>query len=79
MKKNEKNENEKEKPKTKAKIVLYQAPTGTGKTLTPIGLCKGYKVIFVCAAKHIGLQLAKSCISKEIAMLWPLDVRRHPI
>ena len=70
--KNEKNENEKENekenPKTKAKIVLYQAPTGTGKTLTPIGLCKGYKVIFVCAAKHIGLQLAKSCISKEIAI-----------
>ena len=66
--KNIKNEKEKEKPKAKAKIVLYQAPTGTGKTLTPIGLCKGYKVIFVCAAKHIGLQLAKSCISKEIAI-----------
>ena len=47
-----------------AKMLLYQAPTGTGKTLTPIGLVKGgHKIIFVCAAKHVGLQLAKSCIS----------------
>jgi len=46
------------------KLVLYQAPTGTGKTLSPIGIKK--KIIFVCAAKHIGLQLAKSCISLEI-------------
>jgi len=45
-------------------MLLYQAPTGTGKTLTPIGLVKGgHKIIFVCAAKHVGLQLAKSCIS----------------
>ena len=48
----------------KSCLVLYQAPTGTGKTLTPLGLTK--KVIFVCAAKHIGLQLAKACISREI-------------
>jgi len=45
-------------------LILYQAPTGTGKTLTPIGIKK--RIIFVCAAKHIGLQLAKSCISTEI-------------
>ena len=45
-------------------MILYQAPTGTGKTLTPIGIKK--RIIFVCAAKHIGLQLAKSCISTEI-------------
>jgi len=45
-------------------LLLYQAPTGTGKTLTPIGIKK--RIIFVCAAKHIGLQLAKSCISMEI-------------
>jgi hypothetical protein len=45
-------------------MVLYQAPTGTGKTLTPLGIKK--RIIFVCAAKHIGLQLAKSCISTEI-------------
>ena len=50
-----------------AKMLLYQAPTGTGKTLTPIGLVKGgHKIIFVCAAKHVGLQLAKSCISLGI-------------
>jgi|UniRef100_A0A6C0INN3 hypothetical protein len=47
-----------------AALTLYQAPTGTGKTLSPIGLKK--RVVFVCAAKHIGLQLAKSCISMEI-------------
>ena len=47
-------------------LVLYQAPTGTGKTMTPIGLSRGKRIIFVCAAKHIGLQLAKSCISLEI-------------
>tara|TARA_A100001015_G_scaffold309320_1_gene408582 strand:+ start:1841 stop:4252 length:2412 start_codon:yes stop_codon:yes gene_type:complete len=48
------------------KCILYQAPTGTGKTLSPIGLKNKYKIIFVCAAKHIGLQLAKACISMEI-------------
>jgi hypothetical protein len=50
-----------------AKLLLYQAPTGTGKTLSPIGLVSGgKKVIFVCAAKHVGLQLAKACISLGI-------------
>ena len=99
-----------------AKLYLYQAPTGTGKTLTPIGLVsphnpelarkkKTFKdiimeyeinmdfpdfensirtveiekikkelknlpkqrlIIFTCAAKHVGLQLAKSCISLNI-------------
>ena len=54
------------------KMILYQAPTGTGKTLTPVGLVSEHgakvkrKIIFVCAAKHIGLQLAKSCISLDI-------------
>ena len=48
------------------KLILYQAPTGMGKTLSPIGLVKGQKIIFMCAAKHVGLQLAKSCISMEI-------------
>ena len=48
-------------------MLLYQAPTGTGKTLTPVGLVKGgHRIIFVCAAKHVGLQLAKSCISLGI-------------
>ena len=49
-----------------SKLILYQAPTGTGKTMSPVGLAKGKKIIFTCAAKHIGLQLAKACISMEI-------------
>tara|TARA_Y100001970_G_scaffold76249_1_gene96762 strand:- start:5692 stop:8067 length:2376 start_codon:yes stop_codon:yes gene_type:complete len=66
-----------------SKLVLYQAPTGTGKTLTPLGLVKKNKVIFVCAAKHIGLQLAKSCITLEIPIAVafgckdPSDIRLH--
>ena len=52
--------------KKASQLVLYQAPTGTGKTMSPIALSRGKKIIFVCAAKHIGLQLAKSCISLEI-------------
>ena len=66
-----------------SQLVLYQAPTGTGKTMTPIGLSRGKKVIFVCAAKHIGLQLAKSCISLEIPIAVafgckdPGDIRLH--
>jgi hypothetical protein len=50
---------------SKGKLVLYTAPTGTGKTLTPIGLAQGYRIIFICAARHIGLALAKSAISVE--------------
>jgi hypothetical protein len=66
-----------------SKVVLYQAPTGTGKTITPIGLTKGNKVIFVCAAKHVGLQLAKACISMDIPLAIafgcndPGDIRLH--
>ncbi len=65
------------------KLVYYQAPTGTGKTISPIGLAKRKKVIFTCAAKHIGLQLAKSCISMEIPIAIafgckdPSDIRLH--
>ena len=47
----------------KPKLILYSAPTGTGKTLSPIGLTNEYKVIFVCVARHVGLALAKSAIS----------------
>jgi len=57
------------------KLVLYCAPTGTGKTLTPIGLSNQYKIIFVCVARHIGLALAKSCIAlgKKIAFAFGSD------
>tara|TARA_Y100000389_G_scaffold92359_1_gene89046 strand:+ start:2097 stop:4478 length:2382 start_codon:yes stop_codon:yes gene_type:complete len=50
----------------KSNLVLYQAATGTGKTLTPLGLVKNKKIIFVCAAKHVGMQLAKCCITMNI-------------
>lgn len=46
-------------------LVLYVAPTGTGKTLSPIGLSNSYRVIYVCAARHIGIALAKSAISVQ--------------
>lgn len=45
------------------KIILYSAPTGTGKTLSPIGLLQHSRVIFLCGARHIGLALARSAIS----------------
>ena len=47
------------------KLVLYIAPTGTGKTLSPLGLSNKYRIIFVCVARHIGLALAKSAIAME--------------
>uniref|UniRef100_A0A6C0BT08 Uncharacterized protein n=1 Tax=viral metagenome TaxID=1070528 RepID=A0A6C0BT08_9ZZZZ len=50
-------------------LVLYIAPTATGKTLSPLGLSEKYKIIFVCAARHVGIALSKSAISagKKIA------------
>ena len=65
------------------KLVLYIAPTGTGKTLSPIGLSENFKVIFVCAARHVGLALAKAAISceKKVAFAFgckdPGDIRLH--
>jgi len=65
------------------KLILYIAPTGTGKTLSPIGISEQYKVIFVCAARHVGLALAKFAISsnKKIAFAFGCgssgDIRLH--
>ena len=65
------------------KLALYIAPTGTGKTLTPIGLSEQYRVIFVCAARHVGLALARAAISvnKKIAFAFGCasadDIRLH--
>ncbi len=65
------------------RLILYTAPTGTGKTLTPIGISEKYRVIFVCVARHIGLALAKSAISvsKKIAFGFGCqtasDIRLH--
>ena len=67
----------------KSKIILYIAPTGTGKTLTPIGVSEKNRVIFVCAARHVGLALARSAISvgKKIAFAFGCssadDIRLH--
>ena len=44
-------------------LVLYTSATGSGKTITPLGLSVGNRIIYICAARHIGLQLAKSAIS----------------
>jgi len=66
-----------------AKLILYIAPTGTGKTMTPLGLSEENRVIFVCAARHVGLQLARAAISsgKKIAFAFGCssaqDVRLH--
>jgi hypothetical protein len=65
------------------KLILYIAPTGTGKTLSPLGLTENYKVIFVCAARHVGLALAKAAISaqKKVAFAFGCndaeDIRLH--
>lgn len=65
------------------KLVMYMAPTGTGKTLSPLGLSQGYAIIFVCVARHVGLALAKSAISvgKRIAFAFGCetasDIRLH--
>tara|TARA_B100001173_G_C16017695_1_gene560488 strand:+ start:72 stop:2576 length:2505 start_codon:yes stop_codon:yes gene_type:complete len=57
------------------KLVLYIAPTGTGKTLSPIGLSEKYRVIFICVSRHVGLALAKSSISmgKRVAFAFGCD------
>jgi hypothetical protein len=66
-----------------SRLVLYIAPTGTGKTLSPLGLSVKYRVIFVCVARHIGLALAKSAITmeKKIAFAFGAetasDIRLH--
>jgi hypothetical protein len=66
-----------------SRLVLYIAPTGTGKTLSPLGLSVKYRIIFVCVARHIGLALAKSAISmeKKIAFAFGAetasDIRLH--
>lgn len=65
------------------KLVLYTAPTGTGKTMSPLGIAEGKKVIFVCAARHVGLALAKSALSvgRKIAFAFGCetadDVKLH--
>lgn len=69
--------------KSVPKLVLYMAPTGTGKTMSPLGLSESYRIIFVCVARHVGLALAKSAISvgKKIGFAFGCetasDIRLH--
>ena len=66
-----------------SKLVLYIAPTSTGKTISPLGLSEGHRLIFVCAVRHVGLSLARSAISinKKIAFAFGCsstsDIRLH--
>jgi len=68
---------------SKPKLILYMAPTGTGKTLTPIALSEQKRVIFVCAARHVGIALARAAISvkKRVAFAFgcasAADIRLH--
>jgi hypothetical protein len=65
------------------KLVLYSAPTGTGKTLSPLGLSQEYKIIYVCMARHVGLALARAGITfgKRMAFAFGCetasDIRLH--
>ena len=66
-----------------SKLILYIAPTGTGKTMSPLAISEKHKVIFVCAARHVGVSLARAAISmnKKIAFAFgcndPGDIRLH--
>ena len=65
------------------KLILYTAPTGTGKTLSPIALAGTHRIIFVCVARHIGLALARAAISMEKKVAFAFgcetasDIRLH--
>ena len=71
------------KPECASKLIFYSAPTGTGKTMSPLGLSQQYRIIFVCVARHVGLALAKSAISmsKKVAFAFGCetssDIRLH--
>jgi hypothetical protein len=65
------------------KLICYRAPTSSGKTLTPLGLSQRYKVIFICASRHIGVSLAKSAVNANVKVGFAFgcstadDVRLH--
>ena len=65
------------------KLVFYRAPTSSGKTLTPLGISQKYKVIFICASRHIGVSLAKSAVNASVKVGFAFgcttsdDVRLH--
>jgi hypothetical protein len=64
-------------------LVILTAPTGTGKTLLPIGLAeKGHRILYVCD-RPTALDFAQKCISvgRKVAFAFgcegPEDVRLH--
>jgi len=65
------------------KMIGYRAPTSSGKTLTPLGISQKYKVLFVCASRHIGISLAKSAVNANVKVGFSFgcttsdDVRLH--
>lgn len=65
------------------RLILLTAPTGTGKTVSPVGVSEIRKVVFVCAARHVGLALAKLAVSleKKVAFAFGCttaeDIRLH--
>ena len=83
VKEEEEEEEEEEKEIKIPMLILYTAPTGTGKTLSPIGLACSNRIIFVCVARHIGLALAKSAITMEKKVAFAFgcetaaDIRLH--
>jgi hypothetical protein len=70
-------------PPPPSRLVFYTAPTGTGKTLSPIGLSTQYRIIYICASRHVGLAFAKNAISieKKVAFAFgcetAADIRLH--
>jgi hypothetical protein len=67
-----------------SKLILYSAPTGGGKTLSPIGLSEGYDVIiFTCGVRHVCLSFASQCIALNIPIAFAFgcestdDIRLH--
>jgi hypothetical protein len=65
------------------KLICYRAPTSSGKTLTPLGISQKYKVLFLCASRHIGVSLAKSAVNANVKVGFAFgcstsdDVRLH--
>ena len=65
------------------KLIFLDAPTSTGKTVSPIGLAESHKIIFMCAARHVGLALAREAISsgRKVAFAFGCrdtsDIRLH--
>ena len=64
-------------------LVFYRAATGLGKTVTPIGIINNKKMIFICIAKHIGMNVAKQMITmgRKVAFAFgcndETDIRLH--